>query len=188
MSRNITQAAKDAVDSNHVSAALAVSFVFDSGELNLWTGIGELQVDGKTFVGNGAFTASSDIKESTEVVANGVTFSLSGIDPAIISIALQEEYQGRPVQAWFVLFDSAGNVIQNPIDIFAGLMNTMAINEGEETSAISVAVENRLIALDRAKERRYTPEDQNIEFPGDKGFDYVAGLQNAEVVWIGPLT
>ncbi len=39
-------------------------------------------------------------------------------------------------------------------------MDVMTITEAGDSSTISIACENKLIALERSKERRYTPEDQ----------------------------
>ena len=40
-----------------------------------------------------------------------------------------------------------------------------------------------VVALERPAERRYTDNDQQAEFPGDKGFELVAELQAAEIIW-----
>jgi hypothetical protein len=40
-----------------------------------------------------------------------------------------------------------------------------------------------LIDLNRAREWRYTHESQQQISPGDRGFEYVAGLQEREIRW-----
>jgi hypothetical protein len=62
-------------------------------------------------------------------------------------------------------------------------MDIMKIDEGPESATIVLSLENRLIALDRSKERRYTHEDQQLSFPGDKGFEFVPDLQDKEIIW-----
>jgi len=42
-----------------------------------------------------------------------------------------------------------------------------------------------LIDLERARVRRYTPEDQKINFPNDKGLDFVSDLTDKVVQWGG---
>ncbi len=59
----------------------------------------------------------------------------------------------------------------------------MTIDEGADSATISLAVENKLIILENAKERRYNDEDQKIENPTDKGFEFVASIQDVEIVW-----
>jgi len=40
-----------------------------------------------------------------------------------------------------------------------------------------------MIAFERPYVRRYTDEDQKIEHPTDKGFEFVAAIQDLELVW-----
>lgn len=81
-----------------------------------------------------------------------------------------------------VLNDS-GAVVSDPYLLFSGRMDLMNIDDGGETCIISISAESRLIDLDRTRERRYTSEDQKIDFPNDKGLEFVADLQDKEIVW-----
>jgi hypothetical protein len=79
--------------------------------------------------------------------------------------------------------DAVNGVISNPIVVFSGFMDTMVINDGGETATIQVTVENRLIEFERTRVRRYTAEDQKIDFPTDKGLEFVAEMEEKEIVW-----
>jgi len=59
----------------------------------------------------------------------------------------------------------------------------MVINDGSETATIQVTVENRLIEFERTRVRRYTAEDQKIDYPNDKGLEFVAEMAEKEIVW-----
>ena len=50
---------------------------------------------------------------------------------------------------------------------------------------ITVTVENKLIMLERPRNRRYTDQDQKNLFSGDKGLEFVDDLQDKELVWGG---
>ena len=62
-------------------------------------------------------------------------------------------------------------------------MDLMSIDDSGDTANINVTAESRLIDLDRTRERRYTSEDQKIDFPNDKGLEFIADLQDKEIVW-----
>ena len=62
-------------------------------------------------------------------------------------------------------------------------MDTMVLNDGGETATIQVTVENRLIEFERTRIRRYTAEDQKIDYPNDKGLEFVAEMAEKEIVW-----
>lgn len=74
-------------------------------------------------------------------------------------------------------------LIVDPYQIFSGLLDVPVMEETGDAANVGLSYENRLVGLLTANDRRYTPEDQHVEFPGDTGFDYVAGLQDATIVW-----
>ena len=74
-------------------------------------------------------------------------------------------------------------IIANPVIVFEGFMDTMNIVEGAETSTITLYVENKLIRLDSANERRYTLQDQLIDHAGDLGFEFVTDIQEKQLKW-----
>ena len=183
MSRELTTAMKSAVTADLVRPITLVQCAFDSGNLNLWGGIGNLTVGGVEYVGAGTLLQIGEIAESAELQANGLTVALSGITEPLISKARDEDYQGRELKVLLGTIDADGDVIADPVIVFSGFMDTMVINDGAETATIQVAVENRLIEFERTRARRYTAEDQKIDYPNDKGLEFVAEMQEKEIVW-----
>ena len=139
--------------------------------------------DGKTWNGTGDLGTVSPVEETDEIRSTSLVVSLSGIPSSMLATALGEDYQGRSANLWLGFLDASKVVILDPVPLWAGPMDIMEIDEGPETSVISVRVESRLAALKRAKLRRYTREDLQIDHAGDKGFDFIAGLQDRQVVW-----
>ena len=183
MSRGLPTAVANAVSADVVRPVLFVECAFDSGDLNLWAGIGNLTVVSTTHVGAGTLLSVSGIKESTELQANGIVVQLSGITEPLLSKARDEDYQGRELKVLLGTMDSTNTLISNPFVIFSGFMDTMTITDAGETSTIKVSVENRLIEFERSRQRRYTSEDQKIDYPNDKGLEFVAEISEKEIVW-----
>ena len=46
-----------------------------------------------------------------------------------------------------------------------------------------MTVESRLIDLERARDWRYTSENQKSLYPNDKGLDFVVDLQDMPIAW-----
>lgn len=160
---------------------MAVDLDFDSGNVRLWNGYGDLTIGSDTYTGAGTLLAISSIEESNEIKANGVTMTLSGIDSSLLSIALTENYQNR--SAIIFIGTIADDQTVSAYQIFAGRLDTMTMEDGGETSTITVTAENRLIDLERPRVRRFTSEDQKSLFAGDKGLDYVNDLQDKTLDW-----
>ena len=183
MSRELTTAMKSAVTADLVRPITLMQCAFDSGNLNLWSGIGNLTVDSVDYVGAGTLLQVSEISESAELQANGLNVTLSGVTDPLISKARDEDYQGRELKVLLGAIDANGNVTSDPVTVFSGFMDTMVINDGSESATIQVTVENRLIEFERTRGRRYTAEDQKIDYPNDKGLEFVAEMQEKEIIW-----
>ena len=201
MSRTLTTSMRDALVADTVRPIYLVRMVFDSSEspaeLNLWSGVGDLSYDGETYLGVGDLLGISEIKESAEISATGMNISLTGVKSSLIAVAKDHEYQGRPLTVRLGAFNSSGSLVADPIIIFSGFMDTMTIAEAGEYSTISISVENKLIAFEKSKIRRYTAEDQKIDYPlklangdpnpnYDAGFEFVTAIVEKEIIWGRP--
>ena len=295
MNRGLVSTYRALARSNLLAPAVLVEAQFDSGTLRFWTGSGNLIVGGETYTGAGDILSVSPAAESQSVRANGITVGLNGITSALVSVALNEDCQNRPVKiemiflpidsipyvsldvavsgGKFVIEDVSQDTIYvtegttfrfdqsdstndthnlristtsdgthtgggaqytsgwtevgtpgqagaynqwvvpsgvnatmyyycqyhsamggtisvtsergflNPFTIFDGIMDKMDIQDSGETATITVHCESALIALQNAKERRYTSEDQKIDFPNDLGLDFVPSIQDLNIVW-----
>ena len=151
--------------------------------LYLWSGFGDLTFNGKNYLGVGNLLSISAVDESTDLTATGASIVLSGIQSPLLAIARDEDYQGRPITIYLGALDDTGDLIASPTVLFSGFMDVMTIAEAGETSTISVTAENKLIAFDRSYVRRYTAEDQKIDYPNDMGFEFVAKIADQEIIW-----
>lgn len=183
MSRTLAVGMEAEVSAAAVSPVFFVEMDFSSGFVRAWSGYGSLTWDSKTWLGAGHLMAIEPLSESVDFVANGANLKLNGIPSDLIAIALGETYQGRDATIYLGLLDSSGAVIADPVPIYAAAMDTMEIDEDGETATIIVRVESQAISLKRPREWRYTNEDQQIDYPDDLGLEYVAGLQDKEIVW-----
>ena len=154
-----------------------------AGAVRAWTGVGDLTWDSQTWSGLGEFLQVGSLEETIESVGAGTSIRLSGIPAAYVSMVLSTHTTNRDLKIWFGAVDDAGAVITNPIGPFKYKMDGSELEEGADTSAIVLQAENALSRLKVPNERRYTHEDQKIDYPGDLGFEYVAGLQEKQVTW-----
>lgn len=190
MSRTLTTAMRNVTTANVVRPAYFVRMVFDSGEspnvLNLWSGVGDLAYGGNTYTGVGDLLSISSIAETSDISASGINVAITGIKSSFLVIAKNHEYQGRPLSVSLGAFDNNGALIADPVIVFSGFMDTMTIAESGSTSTIKISVENKLISFERSKVRRYTAEDQKIDYPTDKGFEFVTAIVEKEIIWGRP--
>lgn len=183
--RGLSSAMAAALAANEKTLLALVKAEFDSGDVRLWTGIGDLTFDGEVYTGRGTVMQINLPGETAAVRASGGTIVLTGVDPSVIALADTEHYQGRPISIWIGCKDAAGALIADPDPAFVGIMDVIEPERQGATARVVVSIENRSALLDKAIERRLTPEDQHLTYPADKGFDFVAGLAQRVVQW-GP--
>ena len=171
MSRTIPAAIVTALSQKEVSPFYALEMNFDTAPVRLWTGFGDRTIDGETYLGAGGLLAIQGIEEIADLSAKGVTVSLSGISSGIISLALQEPYQGREAR---VLFGVVG---------VGGIMDVMTIQHSGDKANVELSIESKLIALQRANIRRYTSESQKLRFNNDSFFNFVEKMVDKELIW-----
>ena len=166
MARALTAAMIAAITAGTVRPVLIAKIGTYGADVNAWTGIGDLTFQSEIYSGVGNFGGVSQVNETSDLRAAGMNFSLSGISSSMISTALGNIRYGRPAMLWLGLYDMASGVlVADPYRLFTGQTDVPTIDEGPETSVITISAESRLIDLDRARARRYTPEDQNINRP-----------------------
>lgn len=199
MSKSVPQSFVDRLGAVEKRPFYAVEIDFDTAPLYLWTGVGNISSGGKLYLGTGEFLNISGLDEVADMSAKGASITLSGLDPALISTALQEPYQGRACRIFFgmlpiekeLLLTESGELLTLESGeaitledftsmslVFAGLVDRMPIASDGATASITVTVESRWIELERPKVRRYTHENQITRHPTDTFFSFVADLQN----------
>lgn len=182
MSRNLTSGVQTAIEATQVQPFLLFEGLFSSGYVRMWSGYGDIVWDARTWTGVGSLMGISAVQETSEIQANGITVTMSGIPSDLISLALQESEQGKSGKVYLGFLDESG-VIADPTMIFEGKLDIPAIQEDGETSTISVTYESRLINLQRSRESRFTNEEQQREYPEDLGCEFVPAMKEVTLTW-----
>lgn len=183
MSRGLSAAMIAALQNQVLRPVIFFEGVFSSGTLRLWSGLGDRVWNGATWTGAGTLMGVSPAEETTAVVASGWTVQLSGVPPELVSLAIADARQGLAGRLWVGLLDGAGAVIADPALASAGRLDVPEIADDAESCVISISYESRLVDLFRAREWRLTDETQRLLYPGDRGLEYVAGMQNRPIMW-----
>lgn len=190
MARSLSAQMQAVATADVVRPFLLIDLDFDAptGTVRLWTGHGDITFNSNTYAGAGDVLSIDKFSESIDLEESGITLNLTGLNPTIVEYARDKEYQGRTATVRFGALDGSGNIISDPIIVFQGFMDTMSITDAGESANISLTIESKMIALDRVKVRRYTPEDLKLDYPSDKGLDFVPSMQETEITWGGKLT
>lgn len=185
MTHGLSPTVAAAVAAEQVARTVAVELDFPSGLARFNASPTDITFGGATFLGVGILGAVSVTEESAELRAYGLTIELSGIPRDAFALALLQGYQGRRGTVWEVPLDpTTYAVLDSPVVIFRGRMDTMEIDMGEG-AVVRVSLENRMTDWERPRISRFTDEDQQARYPGDTGFRFVSAMAEREINWPG---
>ncbi|MHC1701482.1 MAG: hypothetical protein AB9900_10945 [Humidesulfovibrio sp.] len=188
MAREITAETAAAAQAEVVRLVALARFDFDTGTLRctsapydmLWD---ELDTgEPETFITTLGLGKISGVEEGAEQQAYSVTVSMSGIQAESVSLVLSENPQGRPAWIWAAFLDEQHRIIPDPVLVFAGRMDTLALDYGD-SSEVALTIESRLADWGRTRGGRYTDAEQQSRCPGDRFFEFVAQATDKELTW-----
>lgn len=182
---------KAALGGRTVRASFLVMFDFVTEPMYIWTGAGSIDTGGQTWKGLGNFGSITGLEQAINGEAPETTFTLSGIDSTIVSVARDEfESEAKDRLAKVLLQfhnyedDRPLELFDEPYAIWAGRIQTARFElQGPTKRTISVAAESLFSLRSRPNFSQYTDSDQRSRFSGDRGFEFVTSLTNKVVTW-----
>lgn len=174
---NATEAAKSSI-----IAVVLADLDFASGVVRVHDGAGTLAFGGNSYLGVGQFGGVDIIDENIDIVARGIKLNLSGMDSVFVTPTMTEVYQNRPVTLYLGFINqSTGVLIDTPETIWEGRMNQMTISLDKGQANIELTCEHRLRREPRVA--RYTNQDQQVVYTGDRFFDLTHAIQGFVGKW-----
>lgn len=190
MPRNMDTLLVTEFQKNRLAPVVFVAAQFLSGWVYLWSGIGSINWNGETWVGLGLPNGQvlgmvTSLAESADQQAQSIALVLSAAPAAVAQQVLNECRPGFPVTVYLGASNiDTGALVATPVCAWGGLMDIPTISEAaDNTIAIAISVESRLVDLRRARQWNYTDQDQQVLSPGDLGFQFVGALQNLSISW-----
>lgn len=185
MTRWANSANETAAAADETPLRLLVDLDFVSGIVYAHAGIGELVWNGHTYSGVGNYGGFQSISEEASVNPKPITLTLAGIPGELISTAMTEVYQGRTATLWWGIVNPETNAwVANPEVLWTGVMDTMSIELAMNVGKISVVCEDPDYAQPQC--RRYTLQDHQLDYPGDKGLEYLSAIPGFKGNWGQP--
>lgn len=179
--RDLTTLMKTAITARALQPAILADLTFRSGTAHVWTGIGNITANDNTYQGVGNLGGIGTITEGVSVEAAGTSVSLSGIDPLLYADCMSDIVTGQPAKIWLACLN--GNTVVGTMLLFSGLIDQPTVTEGGDDITISLALENKLVNLQRANRKLWTSAEQRRKYPTDSGFNWVESLIDTANVW-----
>lgn len=182
MTRSLTTAAENASLDEVIRPLILIDLDFSSGHVRLNSTPYSITYASNVYQGGAKLGEITPVEETSDIQAQSIALKLYAIPRDVVSLALAEQYQGRSATMYLGMMDEAWSLIANPVIIFAGRMDVMTISLGM-TASVTLTIESRFADWERPRIRRYTSEDQALDYVGDKFFDYVPSMVDKTIKW-----
>ena len=191
MSKIIDSLVQASLDSSNLTGVIIAKLGFNppqrycsSMQSIYWdeAGLGE-----EEYIGLGGLASISVLNESSELSAQTIQLSLSGIPNSLVTDIFSDDYIGEPVYVWYATLNNETYAVEGgqsgPVLLFAGRMDFGTIEFGE-SATITVNATSRLADWERPRGGRfnYTYQVRHVD-PTDLGFKYVIPLIDKVFTW-----
>lgn len=186
-SRDADSATITASQADIIHPLILAKLEFDSGDVLVHSGLGNVEFNSETYVGVGQFGGISAAEENSDLARSPLTLTLSNIPGDMGAIVLGEHYQGRRATLYLGYRDlSTSLLVGDPAILYRGRLDHARIKQGK-TFTVTVSIENRMASWDKPLVRRYNNADQQGRYQGDMGLQYVEQSAEKEINWGGKL-
>lgn len=183
MTRALGTPFSTALQANRLAAFALLDLGFTSGTDYVCTLAHDVSYGGNTYIAGYGVLNIAAVTE-TAGSAQGLQIQIAGAPAANLALALTERVQGRPITMRMAVLDAAG-ALQVDDNVWAGLMDTMAIDDSGDQPVVTITAEHMLAVWDRARPVRYTDAQQQALYPGDRCCEFVVDLAERQIVWPG---
>jgi hypothetical protein len=138
---------------------------------------------GNTYTAAGHWLGFDGVEESATLQVATARIQLSGVVQDSIALLLTHNYIDRRVVIYKAFISGTGVVI-DPVPIFDGRADSPIIDEDPSSGkcTVTLAAAQHWIDFERRPGRHTNDAEEQIWFPGDKGFEFVSSL-NKQIKW-----
>lgn len=138
-----------------------------------------------TYEAGGHLIRTPDPQETRDLRVNAINIDISSVDRAYLSIFLNQDWLNREVTLYKAVIGTDGQIVGDPINIFQGLMSQFQLDEGPDTSTISLRVASHWADFQRKNGRITNNNSQQYFFPSDLGMEFSANIVK-DIKWGKP--
>lgn len=177
-----------------IAASLLVHMDFRETPRRFWFGFGDLVTGGHTWQGTGELIQLDGLESPIGTVAPKTTFTLSGIDATLVTLArnASDRVKDRRATIYIQFFDitpddasiEPWSLLDEPFAASTWLMDQMTYTaQGPAQRGIALTAESLWTNRRRPAFGLFTDRDQNKRFPGDRGLEQVVDLVSKTIRW-----
>ena len=174
------------LNNQHKRPVYLVRIDLPDGVLRINSHLIELPFNGEIYRPVGGAGKIGNVKEDGYIKPHQLTLTLSALDPALLSTALNADYIGCEVKIYFGALDENYHLVAAGLR-FRGRITSMPLQYGKDNK-LEVKVSSRFEDWKRVRNSRYTDADQQARHPGDKFCEFAPLMVEKKINWGVPMS
>lgn len=169
-----------------VRLAVLIHLDFRTTPKRIHLGFGPVRAGGFVWQGIGEVGAIAGLEQAISGTAPQATFTLSGVSTDLIaaSLAASDEVKGRDVTVFLQFYDANLARLDEPQAVYAGVMDVMSYRvSGPSLATVRLTAESLFARRSKPMWGALSDRDQKRLFPGDRGLEGIARIQNKTAYW-----
>jgi hypothetical protein len=184
--RGLSDQQRAALAEGRIVEVVLLELQFPEGTERLASTPFDWEYDGYTWRG-GIGGAIEAVKEAGATIG-GLKMSLSGISPERIAQVQLADYRFAPVVMYVLSLNPDTYAFEGSAVEWSGQIDTMTWDlskqsDGRFQASVTVMAEHEGQRLKRSKVRRFTNDDHQARFPGDRFYELIPGTAQFSFVW-----
>ena len=120
--------------------------------------------------------------EDTAAEMPPLRFTLPGLTPEQVYVALEPGAEGSAVRVYDAIIDPDTGTCEDAVLAWSGTLNVPELIDGPQADMIITAEHRGMLAI-RPKPSRYTDDEQRRLYPGDTSLDFDPATDAKALVW-----
>ncbi|MEO0385040.1 MAG: hypothetical protein AAF234_15955 [Pseudomonadota bacterium] len=177
----ISAALKQALRQRAVRPVRLVEVDHPSGLFHAWNGIGQLEYDGKTWLGPGYIGAISGLRSTSTPQITSITAQLIVTPEAYEQ--LSDAVRGRAIKDWRGALNDQHQVVGTQL-LGTYIMDTQTSSITDDGNyVVSITAQGGMHMIERANPQYYSPEALKAAYPSATGADLLHLMENKDDTW-----
>jgi len=139
-----------------------------------------------SWLGIGEIAGISEVADSADIAARPLNFALAGTDSFITAPALSRtNYKGRQAVVYRGFLNPDESLVDEPYAVWSGTMDVGTATYDNNEAGIEIQCEPLASRFLRPNISRYSDQDHQLRWPGDKFYEYLPQMAEKDVIWGG---
>jgi hypothetical protein len=183
----LSTAAKTQLATGVAPLAFFAELEFRSGTERYWSGIHPITWDSVSWTPTAHLGGVSPMESTEDFRANGMVLTVAGLPGAAFAdfdALTASDYKGRRARFVMAIMEPNFRTVIHAIPRYFNIDTLDYSIDPDTGAAVTVGLEVETRRASRAKVRRYTPQDQEAAYPGDKAMEFVPFINSGvDVKW-----